>query len=378
MENHTTLDDGSVVTQRIEYTGHKTILLEAPDVEHYKIPDIVTDIEPWAFRNAPSLLSVDFNNVNKIEPRYHEITSDEPYFNGARWEGYETKVEKTIYSSIFEDSPLVEHIELPHIRSIGRFALAGLKHLHSVTFPECLWNCDKTAFFESGLKSLTSYGNVIYSGIFNYSNDRYAYACKYDKDRNLEDIDRFLNDLQEVNILGKDIYDVKSNMDFYSTSLCLSNICFNNPFIASVMRRLYADFPFANNIRDAGFTSENKNKISFVYSIKKEYLDGVKKEYPFYTGGGNPLHKVELNDKQVLFLLDMAVAHPEILHQGFKEKLQESAPGLSHIIIRKCLDSIKGDEYESKWFSKHNIKIDENVIVSVEPTDIIQLLKVHH
>ena len=141
------------------FSEDKKTLLQCPDVENYTIPDHADTVSEYAFDRAPNIRSINFNKVRKIPSRSTLVTREVPYFNGARWEGYETE-EEMHYYSLFTRCPFVEKIIFSDPYEIGLFAFAGLKNLTAFSTPNYRQFCP-LVLFASGIKELRANGSFI-------------------------------------------------------------------------------------------------------------------------------------------------------------------------------------------------------------------------
>lgn len=294
-----TLKDGSVVEKH--YYGYELLL--CPDVERYTVPDMVVEVSPSAFENAKRLLYVDFNNVKGLYARKEYVYDEVPYFEGTGWAGYEEEVVGKVYHSIFENSPFVYQIEMPHIEAIHEFALSGLIHLHSLTLPACLTCCSNFAFYRSAIQSIRAYGRV-FNDILHHNGEDIIFANGDGKriDVNLNDYTDNLSNLCSIFLYDTDTANVKTSMYTISRLPIINEITFSTPFIASMMRKRYSSYPFVEHIKDAGIEGDSINRITVVCIRKSE-------RYERSTNFGVEIY---LSDKNYIILENIVDEHPEI------------------------------------------------------------------
>ena len=294
-----TLKDGSIVEKH--HYGYE--LNQCPDVEHYTVPDMVVEVSPSAFENAKRLLRIDFNNVKDLYARKEYIYKDVPYFEGTGWAGYEKEMTGKIYHGIFENCPLVCQIEMPHIESIHEFALSNLKQLQSLTLPADLTYCSNFAFYGSAIQSIRAYGKV-FNGILHYNGEDIIFANSDGKeiDVNLNDFTDNLRNLHQIFLYDTDTVDIKKTMYTVSKLPNIIEITFSTPFIASMMRKIYSDYPFADHIKDAGVKGDSINRITVVCFCEKKPYERTK----------NYGVEINLSDKHYVILEELVKEHPEI------------------------------------------------------------------
>lgn len=325
-----TLKDGSVVEKC--YNGYR--LLQCPDVEHYKMPDEVVEVSPTAFENAKKLQSIDFNNVERLEAQRDYIYDEVPYFEGTGWAGYEKEVVGKVYHSIFENCPFVSQIEMPHVKSIHEFALSGLKQLHSIILPECMTLCSNFAFYGSAVESIKAKGKF-FNTLLYYNHDIiYANSEGQNVQINPDDLSNSLFSLRHLFLYDKDTSDVMRAMYTVSKLPNIADITVSTSFIASLLREIYSEKPFAENISDAGVTGDSINRIKITCLYPRKYC-GMGKGNGFYA-------EIKLTDKDYIILKNMIKNHPEIRKDVCI--LQEYKTDLYNTIWNTIIKSKNGDQ----------------------------------